>query len=354
VKHLGVILFALFILGSTALAVCPSSDLSGDCIVDFADFAVLANGWQTEYDASDLGDMTGQWWTGGSVVCPSSDYSGDCFVNFEDFAVLANEWLTVYDANDFGDMIEQWWKGSSPAPDDMVWVSVDEPAFSGQMSKYETTNAQYCQFLNEALASGDVYVDSGLVYGADGLNTGADFIGEIYCNIGYDPRGVYSQITYSGGSFSVVRRDGYNMSNHPVVEVTWYGATAFCNYYGFRLPTEWEWEAVADYDGTYIYGCGETIDQIKANYAKPDYANPLDLTDWPFTAPVDHYNSYGYGLNDMAGNVDEWTSSTYEEEFRALRGGAWYDEFDLFYTVSFRYGRLPNSSDMASGFRVCR
>ena len=44
----------------------------------------------------------------------------------------------------------------------MVWVSINDPGvpehegFVGQMSKYETTNAQYCQFLNAAIASGDI------------------------------------------------------------------------------------------------------------------------------------------------------------------------------------------------------
>jgi hypothetical protein len=41
----------------------------------------------------------------------------------------------------------------------MTWVYIDEPNFTGYMSKYETTNAQYCQFLNDALASGDIIVD---------------------------------------------------------------------------------------------------------------------------------------------------------------------------------------------------
>jgi len=95
------------------------------------------------------------------------------------------------------------------------------------------------------------------------------------------------------------------MADHPVGEVSWYGATAFASYYGWRLPTEWEWQAVADFDGTYIYGCGTTINQSKANYYDGGYANPLGLSSYPYTSPVDYYASYGYGMNDMAGNVWE-------------------------------------------------
>ena len=183
------------------------------------------------------------------AACPKSDLTGDCFVDLEDFAIMASEWLT----------------GDTPDPNVMmVWVYIDDPGveghegFTGEMSKYETTNAQYCRFLNAALDSGDIIVDANNVYGANGSNDGADFVGEIYFET--YPMDTDSQITYSGGTFSVRSRDGYDMSYHPVLELSWYGATAFCNYYDYRLPTIWEWRAVADYDGTFNYGCGTTID----------------------------------------------------------------------------------------------
>jgi len=46
----------------------------------------------------------------------------------------------------------------------IMWVSINDPGvsghepFNGEMSKYETTNAQYCQFLNAAKATGDIIV----------------------------------------------------------------------------------------------------------------------------------------------------------------------------------------------------
>ena len=45
----------------TIWAACPSADLSGDCKVNFDDFAILASGWQTTYDSSHLAVMTFQW-----------------------------------------------------------------------------------------------------------------------------------------------------------------------------------------------------------------------------------------------------------------------------------------------------
>ena len=277
------------------------------------------------------------------AACPPADLNGDCFVDFEDYALLASQWLSTYDANDLVAMAGQWWTEGLPG---MVWVHIyDSPFnFNGEMSQYETTNAQYCRFLNEALASGEIIVDdeSYLVYGAANA--------KIYCTIGYDPdNGLYNRITYSDGAFSVVNSDGLDMSHHPVVEVSWYGAVAFCNYYGFRLPTESEWQAVADYDGSYTYGCGVTINPAKANY---DEANPLGLTDWPYTSPVGYFPSYGYGLNDMAGNVFEWTNTT-DGTYRVVCGGSWY-LYSNYCNVDFAYLSPPDSTDNDVGFRVCR
>jgi len=236
----------------------------------------------------------------------------------------------------------------------LVWVFIDDPGvtghegFIGYMSKYETTNAQYCQYLNSALVHGLITVHDNVVYAvSDTARNEAYF--ETYLATSF------SQIVYSGGTFSVRTRDGYYMGNHPVVEVSWYGATAFCDYYGYRLPTEWEWQAVADYDGSFTYGCGTTIDQSKANY---DYANPLGLSDWPYTSPVGYYPAYGYGMCDMAGNVSEWTSSCYYTGClggpRVLRGGSCRAFGDHTCTVSSRDGIEPSDTCSYYGFRVCR
>jgi len=290
-------------------------------------------------DWLDLKAMGENWLSGGNT---RADINHNGVVNGVDFAALANHW---------------GWVGTLP-PDGMVFVYIDDPGvsghegFNGYMSKYETTNAQYCQFLNAALDSGDVIVDSNIVYGANGSNGGADFVDEVYLRTFAFTLG--SQITFDGNNFSVLSRDGYDMSNHPVVMVSWYGATAFCNYYDYRLPTEWEWQAVADYDGSYIYGCGITIDHNKANY---DYDNPLVLSYEPYTSPVNYYPPYGYGMHDMAGNVWEWASNCYNAGcalyFRVSRGGGCHDE-ESDSTVSTRGMVGWNHEYIDLGFRVCR
>ena len=194
-------------------------------------------------------------------------------------------------------------------PTGIAWVSIDDPGgFSGQMSKYETTNDQYCQFLNAALASGDITVSGSTVYGANGSNSGADFVGQVYYDLAGTgithngaTNGGAARIQYSGSVFSV----DSSFENHPVTYVSWYGATAFCNYYGYRLPTDyWEWRVVADYDGSFTYGCGTTINNSMANYSGSIHPNGTTI--------VGAFGTYGYGMCDMAGNLWEWTSSIYK------------------------------------------
>ena len=238
--------------------------------------------------------------------------------------------------------------GVVDGPAGMVWVHINDPGvpgyegFNGYMSRYETTNAQYCQYLNAAKSDGLITVYSNRVYAVDDTS---------HSQVYFDTYAADSdsQITYSHGIFSIRWRDGYSMASHPVGMVSWYGATAFCDHYGCRLPTEWEWEAVADYDGSYIYGCGTSIDHSKANY---DMDNPLNLSSYPYTSPVDHFSSYGYGMNDMAGNVWEWTSLIRRGSYRVCRGGSW--TFIGYCTVSYRNTYTPRNTNGGIGFRVCR
>ena len=124
---------------------------------------------------------------------------------------------------------------------------------------------------------------------------------------------------------------------------------AFASYYGYRLPTEWEWQAVADYGGSYNYGCGPTINHGIANYQHSTHPNG--------TAVVGSFGAYGYGMSDMAGNVYEWTDSCYyascSPSYRVLRGGGWIDPYSIC-VVSDRWSNDPHYTEMFIGFRVCR
>ena len=239
---------------------------------------------------------------------------------------------------------------------DLAFVYIDDPGFTGYMSVYETTNDDYVQFLNAALASGDITVSGNDVLGASGPYAGQlyyDGDGSGIANYGATNGGA-ARIHYSSGAFVV--DEGFE--NHPVTYVSWYGATAFSDYYGYYLPTAEQWQAVADYDGTYTYACGTTINTAIANYK--DSSHPDGTT------PVGSFGQYGYGMSDMTGNLWEWTSSIEEvssNTWHVLHGGAWNCDDFISYISNKAYNNpkllatimvfgLPPTSFKSSPFPV--
>ncbi|MEW6032118.1 MAG: SUMF1/EgtB/PvdO family nonheme iron enzyme [Bacillota bacterium] len=249
------------------------------------------------------------------------------------------------------------------------------------------TNAEYAAFLNEALAAGYVRVSGPPATRPAGPEEGAvDFTGgftgdrvEVWYPgdefHGYKhekrvdagwwlvmPLGEpVSRILFDGESFSV--RPGYE--RHPVTMVTWFGAKAFCDFRGWRLPTELEWEKAARGTDGRPYPWGDGIGPGYANYYKS--RDPFErkgrIGD---TTPVGFYNGrrYGgfetadsrspYGLYDAAGNVGEWTGNVYAgTHLRYVRGGRKGDYgYDL--RVWTRFSALPTYASPSVGFRCVR
>ena len=91
---------------------------------------------------------------------------------------------------------------------------------------------------------------------------------------------------------------------HPVVEVSWAGARAYCAWRKARLPTEAEWEkAACGIDGRLYPWGNEAPEGSRARFA----------AGWHDTTPVNAHPSGAspYGVLDMAGNTWEWVSSAY-------------------------------------------
>jgi formylglycine-generating enzyme required for sulfatase activity len=231
----------------------------------------------------------------------------------------------------------------------------------------DVTVVQYVDFLNTALADGTLKLDGNQIVGfypGDEFHavkheveiTAKDYI-FVPLN---DP---VSRFTFDGAAFSVVA--GYE--NHPMTNVSWFGAWGYCGYYGHSLPTELEWEKAArGAEDDRPFPWGYDITRKNANfYASRDPFEDMS-TFGSRTSPVGFYNgntyddyvtldsASPYGLYDMAGNVWQWTGDVYEgQHYRYMRGGS-KDTYDMDLRIWVRNNATPTYYSPGVGFRCVR
>lgn len=184
-------------------------------------------------------------------------------------------------------------------PDEDPPHSVYVDAF--HIDQYEVTNEQYLQFFQSHTerSGGRVHLDT-------------------------KAENPDSHITYQNGRYTV--EAGYEQ--HPVTAVSWYGAQAYCEQQGKRLPTEAEWEKAARGLKPRRYPWGDVLEPDRLN-ADCRVSDTTQVGSYP--AGVSPYGAY-----DMAGNVWEWTADWYEpypgssyesafygEKYKVIRGGSW-------------------------------
>jgi serine/threonine protein kinase/formylglycine-generating enzyme required for sulfatase activity len=158
---------------------------------------------------------------------------------------------------------------------------------------------------------------------------------------------------------------------HPVNCVDWNQANAYCAWAGKRLPSEeeWEWAArSADAGRSYPWGDGPpSADRVNAcgtecvKWARENLAEDWSPTypaddGWPTTAPVGSFprGATEQGLEDMAGNVWEWTSGALDSNTRVARGGNWGFDLAVHMRASARGGRESSLRSKFGGFRCAR
>ncbi len=127
----------------------------------------------------------------------------------------------------------------------------------------------------------------------------------------------------------------YQGDDHPVVYVSWDDAQAYCDHYGYALPTEAQWEYASRGPGALQFPWGHSWDLWKC-------CNYFNTGPGGYTFPVGSFpaGASWCGALDMAGNVWEWCADWYSDtyyqispelnppgpgsgSYRVVRGGSW-------------------------------
>ncbi|MCA9894317.1 MAG: SUMF1/EgtB/PvdO family nonheme iron enzyme [Anaerolineae bacterium] len=228
-----------------------------------------------------------------------------------------------------------------------------------QMEQTEVTFGQYVQFLNYLRSS----------QGQNHLTGCGGFI--CIQTLNERPSDSGGVIIFDGANYEAPT----TITNFPVYAVSWYGAKAYCEAIGRRLPTESEWEyAARSAGGDFIYPWGN---DFSADFAKTRI--PVDGPQGPVAVGTYPNRGTAQGLLDMAGNIAEWVSDWYIEDYytqlantgsvtldpqgpptgleKVLRGGSW-NAFPFYARTVHRlsYNPLPVDNSDASyprwiGFR---
>ena len=280
------------------------------------------------------------------------------------------------------------------------------------LSKYEITADQYSEFLNIALAAGNI-----TRMGTTGVvANGSSFIG-VTNGTQLIKLDQLRDVVWNINSFEAAP----GRSNFPV-RVNWYGAIAFAQHFGYDLPTDAEWEKAvrgpdhAEGEQHQVYPWGNFLTNSCANYHNSgDPKDSLNMLGYYYSGYPERYSSgdmtvvgyYNgnqtpigsdmgnpYGIYDMTGNAYEWCRSKWVasvesyvqlealtntlnlltgSENRVIRGGSCFSSATYYSYFSsldalkcyYRDSRVPNldstSKDSTAqyyrpdiGFRVVR
>jgi len=139
---------------------------------------------------------------------------------------------------------------------------------------------------------------------------------------------------------------------HPINCVDWNQASAFCTWAGKRLPTEIEWQWAASNGGTTTFPWGELAPSD--SHAQWSGVSQKAGTAQVGTHPVGNTAS---GLQDMSGNVWEWTSNkptTGTQTTAYVRGGSWTIVEAQYLKATYRGFNDPSASTDRYGFRCAK
>ena len=163
--------------------------------------------------------------------------------------------------------------------------------------------------------------------------------------------------------------------NHPVTQVSWNDALAYCEFCDKTLPTEVQWEYAASERGQkknqLFYWGNELVinNKYMCNTWASGYPNSIGFQDgFKYTSPVGYYGANSLGIFDMAGNVWEWCYNWHlpyvgsnqifpaELHGKAQRGGSFLcnPNYCHGFRLSARSATSPESSLFHVGFRCAK
>jgi len=146
---------------------------------------------------------------------------------------------------------------------------------------------------------------------------------------------------------------------HPVNCISAEQAAAFCDYAAKRLPTEEEWEYAARGAGSTLFPWGATEPSRDACWRRATDAGAAGTT-----CPIAEGNEdrSSFGIRNMSGNVQEWTSSPYcpyarsgcGASSRVIRGGSWRSTDPQELRAARRLAKEPGYQSDDVGLRCAR
>lgn len=160
------------------------------------------------------------------------------------------------------------------------------------------------------------------------------------------------------------------VDDHPVTQISWRDAVAYCEWAGGRLPTLDEWEAAAGAgadgrdarEGAYPWE--GAFDPARANIWNGAYhTRDTRLDGWLLTSPVASFPPTRSGLYDVIGNVFEFCADDITHlhpgaptRLRAARGGSWWcSATSCNYFNLTDFGRMAEYASFSNhGFRMTR
>ena len=165
----------------------------------------------------------------------------------------------------------------------------------------------------------------------------------------------------------------HGLDTHPVVQVSWNDAKAYCEWRGKRLPTEAEWEYAARGNDNRVYAWGKEIpDSARASYGSNVCCAADDHDSFLYTAPVGSFKRGDslFGVSDMTGNVWEWVEDGFDPEYysrspeqdpvnrsatveKVIRGGGWGNNPEGL-RATLRHANPPHFALSMVGFRCAQ